>query len=132
MIREYRRKIETIFENASAIEKRGPNRNRGKNQGWANVLFKRTQRSFAFFSKERNVIAFFCVLYKKNAAFFTFFSILYKRTKRSLCSFTFFIKDTLFIQNYKSCKKKNAKERSVLFIRLKRNLSFFFQYIFIL
>ena len=51
-------------------------------QGWASVLFKRTQRS--------------CVLLcslLKNAAFFAFFCILYKRTRRSLGSFMFFIKD---------------------------------------
>ena len=53
-------------------------------------------RSFAFFSKERNILAFFCVLYKKNAAFFVFFYLLSKRTLhslRSLRSFTFFIKE---------------------------------------
>ena len=53
-------------------------------------------RSFAFFSKECNVLAFFCVLYKKNAAFFAFFYLLSKRTLRSLRSlrsFTFFIKE---------------------------------------
>ena len=46
--------------------------------------------SFAFFSKECNVLAFFCVLYKKNAAFCAFFYILYKRTLRS---FMFFIEE---------------------------------------
>ena len=49
--------------------------------------------SFTFFSKERNILAFFCVLYKKNAAFFAFFYVLYKRMRRSLRSFTFFIKE---------------------------------------
>ena len=49
--------------------------------------------SFAFFSKERNVLAFFCVLYIKNAAFFAFFYNLYKRTLCSLRSFTFFKKE---------------------------------------
>ena len=34
-------------------------------------------------------------------------------------------------KNYKSRKKKNVKERSILFIRLKKNLTFFFQYIYI-
>ena len=48
---------------------------------WASILFKRTR-----------ILAFFCVLYKKNVAFFVFFYILYKRTLRSLHSFTFFIK----------------------------------------
>ena len=70
-----------------------------------------------------------------------FFYILYKRTRGSLRSFMFFIKEckrTLCsfwfhksYKNYKSCKKKNLKERSVLFIRFKKNLTFFFQYIFI-
>ena len=56
-------------------------------------------------------------------------------------SFTFFIKEhkrTLhsfwFHKSYKNCKsrkKKNVKECSVLFIRLKKNLTFFFQNIFI-
>ena len=48
-------------------------------------------RSFEFFSKERNILTFFCNLYKKNAVFFAFFYILYKRTLHSLRSFTFFI-----------------------------------------
>ena len=61
--------------------------------------------------------------------------------RRSLRSFTFFIKEckrTLhsfwFHKSYKNCKsrkKKNVKERSVLFIRLKKNLTFFFKYILI-
>ena len=50
-------------------------------------------RSFAFFSKERNVLKFFCVLYKKNAAYFAFFYVIYKRTLRSLRCFTFFIEE---------------------------------------
>ena len=49
--------------------------------------------SFAFFSKERNVLAFFCVLYKKNETFSALFYVLYKRTLRSLRSFMFFIKE---------------------------------------
>ena len=64
-------------------------------QGWAKecyvlaffcILFKRTQ-----------CLTFFCVLYKKNAAFFAFFYVLYKRMLRSLCSFTFFIKECGFL-----------------------------------
>ena len=62
--------------------------------GQKNVTFL---RSFVFFSKERNVLTFFCVLYKKNAAFFAFFYVLYKRMLRSLCSFTFFIKECGFL-----------------------------------
>ena len=46
-----------------------------KTQGWASVLFKRT-----------HVLAFFCVLYKKNVAIFAFFHVIYKRTLRSLRS----------------------------------------------
>ena len=34
-------------------------------------------------------------------------------------------------KNYKTRKKKNVKECSILFIRLKKNLTFFFKYIFI-
>ena len=49
---------------------------RGKRQGWASVLFKRTFRSFI-----------------KNVPFFPFFSVLYKRTFRSFRSFPFFIKE---------------------------------------
>ena len=75
-------------------------------QGWACILFKRVQHScillhsfqknatfscsFAFFSKEQNILALFCILYKKNTAFFY---VLYKRTLHSLRSFTFFIKE---------------------------------------
>ena len=61
--------------------------------------------------------------------------------QHSLRSFTFFLKErkrTLgsfwFHKSYKNCKSrknKNVKECSVLFIRLKKNLMFFFQYIFI-
>ena len=58
--------------------------------------------------------------------------------ERSLRSFTFFFKRTehsfWFHKSYKNCKsrkKKNAKERSVLFIRLKKNVPSFFLYIFI-
>ena len=61
--------------------------------GQKNVTFL---RSFVFFSKECNVLTFFCVLYKKNAAFFAFFYV-YKRMLRSLCSFTFFIKECGFL-----------------------------------
>ena len=49
--------------------------------------------------------------------FFAFFYVLYKRTRRSLRSFTFFIKERGIL--------------CVLFIRLKKNLTSFFQYIFI-
>ena len=49
-------------------------------QGWASVLFKRTR-----------VLAFFCVLYKKNVVFFAFFYVLYKRMLRYLRSFMFLI-----------------------------------------
>ena len=36
-----------------------------------------------FFSKERNILAFFPVLYKRTKCFFAFFPVLYKRTERS-------------------------------------------------
>ena len=63
-------------------------------QGWASVLFKRTQRSHILLrSFKRTKRSRVCILYKKNAAFFVFFYILYKRTLRSLRSFTFFIKE---------------------------------------
>ena len=55
-----------------------------------NAMFS---RSFAFFSKELNVLAFFCVLYKKNETFSAFCYVFYKRTRCSLHSFTFFIKE---------------------------------------
>ena len=51
-------------------------------QGWASVLFKRTHHSWALFHS-----------LLKNAAFFAFFSILYKRMKCSLRSFPFFTKE---------------------------------------
>ena len=47
----------------------------GKHSFQKNATFL---RSFAFFSKECNVLAFFCVLYKKTAAFFAFFYVLIK------------------------------------------------------
>ena len=52
-------------------------------QGWASVLFKRMR-----------VLAFFCVLYKKNVAFFAFFYVLYKRTRRSFALFYVLYKRT--------------------------------------
>ena len=55
---------------------------------------------------------------------FALFYVLYKRTEYSL----WFHKS---YKNCKSCKKKNVKEGSILFIRLKKNLTFFVQYIFI-
>ena len=62
------------------------------NQGWANVLFIRTQHSYVLFKR-----AFYlCVLLRsnqKNVSFSKFFHILFKRTFRSLRSFTFFAKE---------------------------------------
>ena len=115
----------------------------GKHSFQKNATFL---RFFAFFSKERNVLPFFCVLYKKNAAFFAFFDILYKRTLHSLRSFTFFIKEckrTLHsfwfhksYKNYKSCKKRTQrsfykvnKELNVQYILL--YISIYVQYIYI-
>ena len=74
---------------------------------WACVLlcsFQRTQCSF------------FCVLYKKNAAFFVFFYVLYKRMLSSLRSFTFFIKER-GVETRKSSYRDREKSRNlVIFI----------------
>ena len=59
--------------------------------------------------------------------FYAFFCVLYKRMRHSLRSFWFHKS----YKNYKSRKKKNVKECIVLFIRLKQNLTFCFQNIFI-
>ena len=45
------------------------------------------------FIKERSVLCVLLRSLEKNAAFFVFFYVLYKRTGRSLRSFTFFIKE---------------------------------------
>ena len=66
-----------------------------------------------------------------------FFPNLYKRTEQSLRSFTFFIKEQNFLfglishTKIANLAKKERKERSVLFIRLKKNVPFFFQSLFI-
>ena len=92
-------------------------------QGWASVLFKRTQcccillRSFqknemflhsfaffikrtlrslhfyTFFIKERYILCVLLCSLLKNAVFFAYFYVLYKRMSRSLRSFTYFIKE---------------------------------------
>ena len=92
-------------------------------QGWAYILFKRTQRScfllrsfqknaafsrsfaffikrtphslhsFMFFIKERCVLCVLLRSLEKNAVFFAFFYVLLKRMRRSLRSFMFFIKE---------------------------------------
>ena len=60
------------------------------------ILYKRKEsflHSFPFFIKEQNDL---CVLFrslKKNVPIFAFFSVLYERTFRSLRSFPCFIKD---------------------------------------
>ena len=80
-------------------------------------MMQRSLHSFPFFIKECSVL---CILFRsllKNAAFFAFFYVLYKRTRHSLRSFTFFIKERGVL--------------CVLFIRLKKSLTSFFQYIFI-
>ena len=74
----------------------------GKHSFQKNATFL---RFFAFFSKERNVLPFFCVLYKKNAAFFAFFDILYKRTLHSLRSFTFLRKERKRMHRSFGCHK---------------------------
>ena len=57
-------------------------------QGWANVLFIRTQHSCILLHSFQKNATFSC-----SFAFFAFFYILYKRTLRFLCSFMFFIKE---------------------------------------
>ena len=44
--------------------------------------FRRVGHSF--FSKERNILAFFTILYKRTERIFAFFPVLYKRTEQSL------------------------------------------------
>ena len=96
-------------------------------------------RSFSFFIKEQNVFCILSCCLLKNGTIFAFFPVLYKRTERSLQSFAIFIKEWnnlcvllrsfWFHKSYKNCKsrkKKNVKELSVLFIRLKKNVLFFF------
>ena len=64
------------------------------------ILKKRTRVGHAFFPKERNILAFFCVLAKeccvfcvllcsleKNAVFFAFFCVLKKRTQKKASFF---------------------------------------------
>ena len=74
------------------------------NNGEKSEKRSKTRDRHPFFSKERNVLAFFCILikrtkrsrglYKKNDASFAFFYILYKRMRHSFHSFMFFIKES--------------------------------------
>ena len=57
-------------------------------QGWACILFKRTQRSCILFKRTLRSLHSF----EKNAALFAFFYVLLKITLRSLRSLTFFCK----------------------------------------
>ena len=60
----------------------------GNKQCWACILFKRTQRSCILlhsFQKNATFSRSFA-FFKKNAAFFAFFYVLYKRTLHSLRS----------------------------------------------
>ena len=87
--------------------------------------------SFAFFIKERFVLCVLLHSLQKNAVFFAFFYILCKRTRRSLPSFTFFIKErrrTLCsFWFHKSYKNDQISQKTVhSFLRLKKNLMFFF------
>ena len=76
----------------------------GHNNGEKSEKRSKTRDRHPFFSKERNVLAFFCILikrtkrsrglYKKNDASFAFFYILYKRMRHSFHSFMFFIKES--------------------------------------
>ena len=95
----------------------------GKHSFQKNATFL---RSFAFFSKECNILAFFCVFYKKNAAFFAFFYVLYKRMRCSLHSFLFFIKERgILCALYKRTRRSLRsftffiKERGVLCVLLR-------------
>ena len=86
----WREKDKEVLE---AVQKRPPGRSHA---GLGIRSFQKNAKflhSFAFFWKERNVLSFFCVLYKKNEMFSAFFCVLYKRTLRSLRSFTFFKKE---------------------------------------
>ena len=93
-------------------------------------------RSFTFFLKERCILL--RSLYVKECSVLSVFYVLDKRMWRSLCSFTFFIKERCplfgFISHTKMtnlAQKNNVKERSIRFTRLKKNLTFFFQYMYI-
>ena len=80
--------------------------------------------SFTFFIKERSVLCVLLHSLKRNAAFFAFFYFLYKRTLRSFW----------FHKSYKNdriSQKKECKRTARSFLRLKKNLLFFLQYIFI-
>ena len=112
-----------------------------RRQGWARILFKRTQnscvlfrsfeknatfftffsvllkrtqhslRSFPFFWKEHNVLYVLFRSFEKNATLFMFFSVLLKRTQQSLCSFPFFWKECNILY--------------VLFHSFEKNVTFF-------
>ena len=71
---------------------------------------ERSLHSFPFFIKEQNDL---CVLLRWLSMNGTFFLV------------------SLVIQKFQILQKKNLKERSVFFIRFKKNFPFFFQYIFI-
>ena len=93
------------------------------------VLYRRMRRSlgsFTFFIKERGILCILLCSLEKNVAFFAFFYVLYKRMQKNAkerCALFGFISHKKMIE---SRKKKNVKERSVLYIRLKKNLTFFF------
>ena len=97
------------------------------NQGWANVLFKRTFCSHVLFRS-----------FQKNVSFSVFISILCKRTFCSLRSFPFFAKECFVLTFFFFLFKRTfralhsfpyfAKEHfvlCVLFFSLKRMLHFF-------
>ena len=102
-----------------------------KEQGLGMHSFQKNatfSHSFAFFSKERNILAFFCVLYKKNAAVFAFFYVVYKRTMHSLRSLNSLQKNVAFFAFfYVLCKRTLHSLRYFTFLRkeCKRTHCFF-------
>ena len=82
----------------------------------------------AFFSKELNILVFFCVLlrsFEKKAVFFAFFCILYKRTLRSLRSFTFFLKECCVLCILLRSLQKNVAFFAFFYVLCKRTLRSF-------
>ena len=71
-------------------------------------------RSFTFFIKERFLLCVLLHSLEKNAAFFAFFYILYKRMRHSLRSFTFFIKECGVL--WVLLRSLHIKERGILCI----------------
>ena len=75
----------------------------------------------AFFSKERNVLSFFCVLYKRTWHSLPFFAFFLKE-RRVLCVLFGFISHTKMT----NLGKKEPKRTVRSFLGLKKNLKSFF------